>query len=242
MKEKPQLSIVIPCYNEADNIPLILQRFAEVKGDVDAELILVNNGSTDSSQAVLDRELKKYTFARTVLVPKNVGYGHGIMFGLGHARADILAFTHADMQCDPYDALRAYQIISRKQHPERFLIKGWRRKRRLVPQILTSGYEFIATILFLRKYVEINAQPKVFHRSLLSALKFPPTTTLLDFYLLYKANKRKVKIVSIRVDFPERQHGTSKVLFSPFSKIGIIRSFFMYLVRLRFFGEKKALR
>ena len=66
----PRVSIVLPCYNEARNIPLVLSRFREVKGDHDFELILVNNGSVDDSAAVLRGELAKpeITFARTVLV------------------------------------------------------------------------------------------------------------------------------------------------------------------------------
>ena len=42
-----KLSIVVPCYNEADNIPLILERFDEVIKTDEVEVILVNNGSTD---------------------------------------------------------------------------------------------------------------------------------------------------------------------------------------------------
>lgn len=44
-----KLSIVVPCYNEADNIPLILERFNEVINNNEVEVVLVNNGSTDNS-------------------------------------------------------------------------------------------------------------------------------------------------------------------------------------------------
>ena len=56
-KPLPRLSIVVPCYNERRNIPLILKRFAEVIPNRDAELILINNGSTDSSQKIIELEL-----------------------------------------------------------------------------------------------------------------------------------------------------------------------------------------
>ena len=70
---KPELSIVVPCYDEEKNIPLILERFEsaiKVKG---VELIVVDNGSNDNSPAVIKKLLPKYKFARTVLVKKNIG-------------------------------------------------------------------------------------------------------------------------------------------------------------------------
>ena len=71
-----KLSIIIPCYNESKNIPLILSRFDEVIKRQDIEAVLVNNGSTDNSKEVLDELLPKYPFARTVNVPENKGYGY----------------------------------------------------------------------------------------------------------------------------------------------------------------------
>ncbi len=59
-----KLSIVVPCYNEEENIPLILERFQEVIEREDIEVILVNNGSTDNSAQVLEQLLPKYSFAK----------------------------------------------------------------------------------------------------------------------------------------------------------------------------------
>lgn len=242
MKAKPQLSITVPCYNEQENIPLILQRFKEVIGNLNIELILVNNGSTDASQKIIEEELKKpeYAFARTVLVRKNIGYGNGITFGLKHAQADLLAYTHADLQCDPHDVIRAYEIISKKDHPENILIKGWRRKRKIIPQLLTTCFQASAMLLFWRDFNEINAQPKVFHRRFFNTLNHPPLDFNLDFYILYKAKKEKLSIVSIPVDFSDRRYGTSKWAFSHLSKLKTIHKFLKYQVLLRVRGEEYA--
>ena len=239
---KPALSIAIPCYNEAHNIPLILKRFAEVKGELDLEVILVNNGSTDNSEEVLKKELQKpeYSFARTVLVPNNVGYGHGIMFGIRECKSDIIGYTHADMQCDPVDTIRAYNILCQQNQPKDHLVKGWRRNRKTTPKLLALGYQAIATTIFFRKYTEINAQPKIFHKDFLKELQNPPLNTNLDFYILHQAKKDKKKVINILVDFPDRKHGQSKVFSSLLARVRVIRSFFTYLVKLRFLGERKA--
>ncbi len=239
---RPKLSIVIPAYNESRNISLILQRYAEVIGSLEAELIVVNNGSTDNSQQIIDQELKKpeYAFARTVLVPKNIGYGNGIFFGLKHCRAEIVAYSHADLQCDPLDVIKGYEIISQKEKPENYLIKGKRRERKIVPQLLTSCFQVIATLLFFRNFHEINAQPKVFHRELLDKLKYPPLDFNFDFYVLYQAKKEKREIISIPVEFHPRRHGESKWDFGHLSKLKTIGNYLGYLIKLRFLGEEKA--
>src|SRR5262245_4994150 len=121
---RPELSIVLPCYNEAENLPPLLGRYAQVWEDLPAELILVDNGSTDHTEAVLRRELPNHPFARTVKVEKNQGYGHGIMTGLRAARGEFLAFSHADQQSRPDDVFAAYHRLKSAPNPRLTLVKG----------------------------------------------------------------------------------------------------------------------
>ena len=54
--KKIDLSIVVPCYNEKNNISLVVKRFLEIKPkSLDVELILVDNGSADNSKAVMEK-------------------------------------------------------------------------------------------------------------------------------------------------------------------------------------------
>ena len=61
-----KLSIIVPCYNEEKNIPLILEKFNSVIKNEEIEVILVNNGSTDNSVKILKELLPKFSFVRTV--------------------------------------------------------------------------------------------------------------------------------------------------------------------------------
>lgn len=103
-----RLSIVVPCYNEEENIPPVLERFRRAIGPRDAEVLLVDNGSTDGSAGLLEKLLPDYPFARTVRVPVNQGYGYGILRGLKDAKGDFIGWTHADLQTDPADVMKAY--------------------------------------------------------------------------------------------------------------------------------------
>ena len=123
----PKLSIVLPCYNEAGNVPLIVARLRELLRDrQDVEVILVNNGSKDNSAEVLAKELADpaLAFIRVEHVKVNQGYGFGIMSGLRAARGEFLAWTHADMQTDPADVLKGFDQLLAARDPHNAFLKG----------------------------------------------------------------------------------------------------------------------
>lgn len=207
---KVKLSVVVPCYNEAKNIPLILERFSCVINRGDIEVILVNNGSTDDSATVLDEYLRKYTFARSVNIQVNEGYGHGIVTGLGHAFGEFVGYTHADMQTDPADLFKALDIIEKTDNPKNFYIKGNRRGRPWFDQFFTIGMSVFESIYLGTNLWDINAQPNIFHSSYFNSVKeHCPKDFSLDLYLLYTAKKKGLTVIRFDVLFPERLHGVS---------------------------------
>lgn len=206
-----KLAIIVPCYNEADNIPLILKRFSEVIEDRDIEVILVNNGSTDNSATVLETLLPKYTFARTVLVEVNQGYGYGILTGLKAADADYLGWTHADMQTDPRDVANAYDIIKRNYRSDPYIfVKGNRKGRPFSDNFFTMGMSVYESILLGEMLYDINAQPNIFPKSFYDTWQQPPHDFSLDLFAYYMAIKSGLKVIKFPVVFPERIHGESK--------------------------------
>lgn len=202
-----KLSIVVPCYNEAENLPLILRSFSKHIRDENIEVILVNNGSTDQTANVLEKLLPKYPFARTVLVPVNQGYGYGILQGLKEANGDYIGWTHADMQTDPGDIVKAYHIIQNSS--EDVYIKGHRRGRSIFDQIFTWGMGCFETIYLGQRMWDINAQPNIFPRSFYLRWKNPPYDFSLDLYAVFMARKNKIKVIRFDVLFPKRIHGMS---------------------------------
>lgn len=204
-----KLSIVIPCYNESKNIPLILSRFDEVIKRNDIQVVLVNNGSTDGSQQVLQQLAPNFSFVKQVNVPVNEGYGFGVISGLKEADGTFVGWTHADMQTDPQDVIKALEILEKESDPPNVYVKGRRKGRPFFDQFFTSGMSLFETIYMGEKLYDINAQPNIFHRNFFEGWDNPPHDFALDLYALYMARKRKMNVIRFNVLFPERIHGTS---------------------------------
>ena len=186
------LSIVIPCYNEEKNIFLILEKFSKIINREGIEVLLVNNGSTDNSEKIFNELVPMYPFARVVNVDVNLGYGFGITSGLNEAKGEFIGYTHADMQTDPSDVLKALEIIKKQEDPMNCYVKGDRKGRPIFDQIFTMGMSFFETIYLKTKLWDINAQPNIFHRSFLDNLSGIPKDFSLDLFFLYIAQKKKI--------------------------------------------------
>jgi glycosyltransferase involved in cell wall biosynthesis len=230
------LSIVLPCYNEAATLEKLFHEYAEAVADLrDVELIPVNNGSTDETQQVLDQlEVKIWPFKLTrVRVEVNQGYGNGIKAGLEAASGAYLAWSHADRQCPARDVVNLYHAVLHSPNPEGTFGKGYRINDRDGAEIFTRLQTFFAWLILGEKMVETNAQPKLFHRSFLRYLAEAPQGYEFDFYAFYRALKKKYDIVTVDVHFLEREHGVSTWAHSLPSRLRFIARSFIYLLRLR---------
>ena len=95
------ISIVIPAYNESKRIPFTLDKILDHlrREEWDVEIIVVNDGSTDDTRAIVQTYAERNPIIRLVENPGNRGKGYSIRNGMQRARGDILAFTDADYPC-----------------------------------------------------------------------------------------------------------------------------------------------
>lgn len=229
-------SLVIPCFNESSGIPALLARCQEIIGERDIEIVIVDNGSSDDTQEILVPLLKKYSFVTLINVAVNKGYGYGILSGLKGASGDILAWTHADLQTDPGDIIKALEFFEDSSQLELLFIKGKRYGRPLIDVIFTIGMSFFETILMKTKMWDINAQPTVFHRSFYESWKEPPKDFSLDLFVYFMAKKQNLVIKRFPVLFGERAHGISHWNVSVSAKFRFIKRtlHYSFLLNKRF--------
>lgn len=231
--EKVKLSIVIPCYNEEKNIPLIIKRLEGNLNREDIEIILVDNGSTDNSQKIIKRYSKKYKTIKLVVVKKNIGYGYGIYSGLKSAKGKFICWTHADLQTDPNDTIKAFELIKKQKNPEKTFIKGKRHRRPFFDKFFEFGMSVFETLILRTLMYDINAQPKLFHNTFLKLMKNPPKDFSFDLYAYYLAKINNYNIKKFPVLFPKRIYGESHWNTGIKSKIKFIKRTLDYSFKLK---------
>ena len=231
MTIRPRLSLVIPCYNEAESISGLVERSLQVVETVFAEVIFVDNGSTDTTKRELGKLKKRHPAFRVVHVRENVGYGHGIVAGLEQASGEILAWTHADLQTNPSDVLRGMKFF--EESSSQIFVKGRRSGRPFFDQFFTSGMSFFESALLRVPLVDINAQPTMFRRDFFETWSSPPHDFSLDLYAYYWARKQGIDVRRFPVRFAPRPFGESHWNTTWRSRYRFIRRTIDFSLRLR---------
>ncbi|MEI7643235.1 MAG: glycosyltransferase family 2 protein [Chloroflexales bacterium] len=101
IQERPLLSVIMPCYNEAATLPSILAKVWEI--NIDKEIVAVDDYSSDGTLDVLRAEAARNPRLTVISHPENRGKGAAVRSGLAHARGTITIIQDADLEYDPED-------------------------------------------------------------------------------------------------------------------------------------------
>jgi len=123
----PQISVVIPLYNEIDNVVPLCAALAAALGTADAEIIIVDDGSRDGSSAALDREaeLRGKQF-KIIHLQRNFGQTAAMQAGIDASRGEVIVTLDGDLQNDPQDIL---PLAQRLLAEDLDVVAGWRKNR-----------------------------------------------------------------------------------------------------------------
>jgi len=127
-ENKIYMSVVAPAYNEADNLPVLIEQVEQAlsKFEKNWEFIIIDDGSKDNSLEVLKSLMAKKPFLRVIHFLNNSGQSAALEAGIRNARGQIIATLDADLQNDPNEIPRmASMIIEGKCD----FVNGWRRQR-----------------------------------------------------------------------------------------------------------------
>ncbi len=213
----PDVSIVIPCYNEEeclnDTIPPLAEAFH--KAGIDLDLILVDNGSTDATGAVIDQLIADGLPIRKVVVPANQGQGLGFLSGLEQVTGRYAANFCADGQVEPIDVVKVYQAAAGAGRPT--LAKARRRYRNdnWVRKVISIGYNGMMQVLFLGlPSIDVNGNPKVLPTDILKQMELSATDWFVEAEVMLKARHLQMPTIEIDVFGLAREGGQSHVRFS----------------------------
>ena len=227
----PDLSLVVPCYNEADVIRNTATRLIKVfqEREVTLELILVDNGSKDATPEIIDQMVAKGLPIVKVTVPVNQGYGNGVLQGLRVCHGRFVGFTCADGQVEAHDVGKVYDIASNARSP--LLVKVRRRFRMdgMVRKIVSIIYNLMTVVLFGDLgSIDINGNPKILPREYMERMSLKSKDWFLDAEVMIKAKRLKLNVFEMNVIAQMREGGKSNVRGST------IKEFLINLFQYRF--------
>jgi len=124
----PELTVVLPVYNEAGNVVPLLAELGDVLGGLGrtAEVIAVDDGSTDDTFGELSAARATHPWLRIVRLARNYGQTPALAAGIEHARGEVIVTMDADLQNDPRDIPRLLARLA----PDVDVVNGWRHPRR----------------------------------------------------------------------------------------------------------------
>ena len=129
--ENPLISIVVPAFNEAENVENLVAEIAAALSSMSYEMIFIDDASTDETKAVLQQLKTRFPSLRVLAHRQNSGQSRGIRSGVRAARADIIATLDSDGQNDPADIPALYAQLTRQDAPETLAMVGGRRAKRI---------------------------------------------------------------------------------------------------------------
>ncbi|MFH1671322.1 MAG: glycosyltransferase family 2 protein [Candidatus Portnoybacteria bacterium] len=223
--ENLDFSIVLPAYNESENLPDVLRGLKRVLGEanIQSEIIVVDNGSRDNTEETLELLKREIDELKTFRIEKNIGFGNGIIKGLEMAKGSILGFMVSDAQIKPEDLVNVYQRLKKNNLD---FCKGFRINRysSLSRVIMSKVYNFLIRLMFGCSIKDINGSPKVFTRNFYEIVKPQSKDFFIDAEILIKAKQNKFSVTEVPVVLLERKRGRSSVsILTPF---GFLRSMF----------------
>ncbi len=124
--EPIDISVVVPVFNEEENLPILIPRLADVLnrlGD-SYEVIFVDDGSSDGSRKILREMVLKYRFFRMIGLSENRGLSTALIAGMREARGEKIVTLDSDLQNDPEDIPKLVGCLDRYD-----MATGWRMKR-----------------------------------------------------------------------------------------------------------------
>jgi glycosyltransferase involved in cell wall biosynthesis len=165
----PSISLVMPAYNEADNIePMVAEATPALESVTDDyEIIVVDDGSKDETAAVSRRVMDEHPHVRLVQHPVNQGFGAAVLTGLTSAEKDWVFYTDADRQFVLSELKNFVSLMDRAD-----LIAGYRAPRRdpFLRVFYGKGWSMLCTLLFGYTVRDVDCGFKLFRREVIEEL------------------------------------------------------------------------
>jgi len=217
-----KLSIIIPVFNEEKTISEILKRVSEIEvPNVEKQIIVINDGSTDSTESVIQNSKFKIQNLRYIKHQKNQGKGAAVRTGIKNATGDYIIIQDADLEYNPKDMEKLVRPVQSK---EAEVVYGTRLKRlpsfsrdERTPQFLLHyvGNKFLSlltSILYGQWITDMETCYKLFPRKAVESMKLNARGFEFEPEITSKLLKRGYRILEVPISTNPRGYNEGKKL------------------------------
>jgi glycosyltransferase involved in cell wall biosynthesis len=204
------LSIIIPAYNESENIIATLENVTRALESLPVrhEILVIDDGSADATKALVTANLNRFPAVRLLVNERNMGFGWSYRRGVDAAALDHIVMVHGDNAWG-HATLRGF--FSRVGDAD--VIVGYTRdmwsSRTLTRTLISKGYTFVVNVITRRRLRYYNGL-QIHPAAVLKSLKIQSSGYGFQSEVLVKSLRRARTVIEVPMDLTEREKGESK--------------------------------
>jgi glycosyltransferase involved in cell wall biosynthesis len=209
---KPGLSVFFPAYNDAGTIASLVIGALHTARRLtpDFEVIIVNDGSADSTAAIADELARTYPEVRVVHHPRNRGYGGALRSGFAAATRDLVFYTDGDAQYDPAEMTVLWDRLMADTSVD--LVNGYKISRSDPFHRIVIGRIYHHTVkrLFGLKVRDVDCDFRLLRRSIFERVTLEKNSGVICLEMMKKITDAGYRIAEVPVHHYHRAHGKSQ--------------------------------
>ncbi len=233
--KKKLLSIVMPALNEKNNIEQAISNTLAAFDDckIQGEIVVINDGSTDSTEELVKVYIKKDKRIRLVSHDSPQGIGASFWDGIDHASGEIVCMLPGDNENDPWEIFRYYNLLKDVDIVIPFVYN--KEVRSLFRNGLSLMYRFIINTTF-KVYFNYTNGTILYRKSILEKLPYRSSSFFFQTDILIRLVKKGYLFAEVPYSLGQRNDGVSKAVSFP-SLLQVIKGYFK-LVKDQYFIKK----
>jgi dolichol-phosphate mannosyltransferase len=204
------LSIIIPAYNESDNIIDTLDNVTKALEplNIQHEILVIDDGSTDSTAALVTAHLNRFPAVKLLVNERNMGFGWSYRRGVDAASLDYIVMVHGD---NAWGAATLSEFFSKVGAAD--VIVGYTRdmwsSRTATRTVISKAYTFVVNLI-TRRHLQYYNGLQIHQAPVLKALRIQSSGYGFQSEVLVKSLRRARTVIEVPMDLTERAKGESK--------------------------------
>ena len=219
MSKSPFYSILLPTYNERENLPVVVALIEEYLNDTPHEIIIVDDNSPDGTQEIATELQHQLGPERILLKPRSdkLGLGSAYIHGSKYARGDFVIIMDVDLSHHPRyipsfikkQREGDYDIVTGSRYLPGGGVAGWNLQRK----ILSCGANCLTQLLLRPPISDVTGSFRLYRKSFFDKLISQCTSTgyVFQMEMIVRAVKANLRIAQVPIIFVDRLYGESKL-------------------------------